>query len=62
MKTKKITWKILPCDTLKCMICCNVAIMRVSVPWEITELNLCLCAGCAKKPAYRILEEVMENG
>lgn len=57
MKTEKITWKILDHDTLTCMICEKTATMRVSIPWDAAELNLCLCAQCAEKPEHQIIKE-----
>lgn len=63
MKIKKITWNILPVDTLKCMCCrADIATLRASIPWVNTTINFCLCAECAKKPEDKIIEEVLKNG
>jgi len=60
-KIEAIKWMILPVDTLQCMICGDVATRRVTIPWEISEVNLCLCMACAWKSAEEILKEVMNN-
>jgi len=60
-KIEMIKWMILPVETLKCMICGEVATRRVTIPWEVSELNLCLCIGCSNKPVKTILEEVLAN-
>jgi hypothetical protein len=58
-KIEMIKWMILPVDTLKCMICGEVATRRVTILDEVAELNLCLCAGCTIKPASQIIQEAI---
>jgi len=47
-------------DTLKCY-CGRVATVKISIPFQGTELHPCLCGKCTEKPAYQIIDEVLKN-